>query len=80
MHFRPGNGMYMMMVFMLMHSLLIPTRCGGTGASAIRGDGIRPGTIAVGMDRDIIGVVGLIIIATTIILITITTIILIMPV
>ena len=74
--------MCLMTVIMPMLSLQSAIRCGGIGDSALHGvgDGVRPGTIAVGMDRDIIGVVGLIIITTTIILITITTIILIMPV
>ena len=56
-----------------MHSLLIPTACGGIGDSTILGDGVRHGIITVGMVRDIgtvvTGAVGLII--TTIITIII---------
>ena len=49
MHFRPGNGMYMMMVSMLMPSLLIAIVCGGTGDSTIFGAGILLGTIVAGI-------------------------------
>lgn len=66
MPFLRGNGMCLMMDFMPMHSLPIPIACGGTGASTILGDGVRPGITTVGMVLVIgmvaIGVAGLIII------------------
>ena len=66
MPFLLGNGTYSMMDFMPMHSLPIPTACGGTGASTTLGVGVRLGITTVGMVRVIgmaaIGVAGLIII------------------
>ena len=70
MPFLRGNGMCSMTDIMRMHSQLIPTVCGGIGASIILGDGVRLGIITVGMVLVIgmaaIGVVGLIIIITII--------------
>jgi hypothetical protein len=56
--------MFLMTDFMPMYSLLIPTACGGTGVSAILGDGIRLGITTVGMVL-VIGMAGILHITTT---------------
>ena len=63
-----GNGMFLMMVIMHTHSQPIQIRCGGIGASTIRGDGVLLGIITVGMVRVIgMAVIGAGLIITTII-------------
>ena len=68
-----GNGMFLMMVIMHTHSQPIQIRCGGIGASTIRGDGVLLGIITVGMVRvigmQVIGVDGIHIIIIAIIII-----------
>lgn len=70
MRFLLGSGMYSMTDFMPMYSRLLLTVCGGTGVSAILGDGVRLGITTVGMVLDIgmVGIRRIITIITTIII------------